>query len=167
MITSPPANSSNPSTISVTPAGSSRSDSAPTARSAATPGLASAFMTTSDHSPSLAGQVRVWVPGPDAEATQKVCSSGGDTVRVPNATSVSVRNGQYATPSTRSYAVPASHVSTCPRGPIPTNSGASSAPVARTRTVPIGSRSAHSPVRSSALPTSTGVSVWNRSVGVV
>jgi len=56
----------------------SRNDSlAPRSTSAVTPREPSAFIRTTDQSPSRTFQVSVCVPTPEAEAAQKDCSVGG------------------------------------------------------------------------------------------
>ena len=54
------------------PIGSSMLVFAPTATSTASPGDASAFITTSVQLPDRTGQITVWVPVPAADADRKL-----------------------------------------------------------------------------------------------
>src|SRR4051794_13927265 len=72
----------------------SRKDSlAPRSTSAATPREPSAFMRTTDQSPSGPFHVNVWVPTPEAEAAQKLSSVGGACGAPPETERYVARNG--------------------------------------------------------------------------
>src|SRR6266480_3493376 len=72
----PPVTSTPPMSSPI--ATQSRNDSlAPRSTSAVTPREPSAFIRTTDQSPSRTFQVSVCVPTPEAEAAQKDCSVGG------------------------------------------------------------------------------------------
>jgi hypothetical protein len=47
------------------------------------PGDPSAFITTTDQSPSVTSQDSVCFPAPDCDATQKSCSPGNGALRDP------------------------------------------------------------------------------------
>jgi hypothetical protein len=63
--------------------GSTKEAMAPTLTTAETPGVASAFMRTTDQSPPVASHMSSWVPGPVDDATQKPSSSGAATSSPP------------------------------------------------------------------------------------
>src|SRR5438034_8957880 len=72
----PPVTSTPPMSNPI--ATQSRNDSfAPRSTSAATPREPSAFMRTTDQSPSRTFQLTVWLPGPEADAAQKFWAVGG------------------------------------------------------------------------------------------
>ena len=70
-----------------------------------TPADPSAFMITTAHWPLVGLQLSAWVPGPDAVAVQKVCSTGGATVAVP-ATVRYIGVPPLASPVISSWATP-------------------------------------------------------------
>jgi hypothetical protein len=58
-----------------------------------TPGVPSAFMTTTDHAPGSTSQLAAWAPSPAADVIQKSCSAGGTGVSVPGLSVKSTLNG--------------------------------------------------------------------------
>jgi hypothetical protein len=70
-------------TSSPMPSGSTRPVSTPRAASTDTPRDASAFITTTSHSPPSGSKVAAWRPGPLADAAQNACSAGGAGARSP------------------------------------------------------------------------------------
>src|SRR6266508_1432680 len=95
----PPVTSTPPMSNPV--ATQSRNDSlAPRSTSAATPREPSAFIRTTDQSPSRTFHVTVCVPTPEAETAQKRCSVGGPCGAPPAIGRYSTRNGSTSTSST-------------------------------------------------------------------
>jgi hypothetical protein len=135
----PPASNNNPKAPTPRPIGNNTPVLAPTLTCTATPGVASAFMTTADHRPRSVGQTTVWVPVPEAEATQNDCDVGGRGARVPEICWVWVSNGPKLRLVTCVWGAPASQASTSAWGPIATNTAPPPVTaLARMRRVPSG-----------------------------
>ena len=99
----PPTTSTPPTSNPI--ATQSRKDSlAPRSMSAATPREPSAFIRTTDQSPSRTFHVTVCVPTPEAEAAQKRCSVGGPCGAPPVTGRYVTRKGSNSMSSTLAWA---------------------------------------------------------------
>ena len=98
----------------------SRNDSlAPRSTSAATPREPSAFIRTTDQSPSRTFHVSVCVPTPEAEAAQKLCSVGGARGAPPETERYVARKGSKSISWTFACATVPRYLATSACGPIP------------------------------------------------
>ena len=98
----------------------SRNDSlAPTSMSATTPREPSAFIRTTDQSPSRTFHVTVCVPTPDAETAQKRCSVGGDCGAPPAIGRYFTRKGSKSMSWTLAWATLPRYLATAGSGPMP------------------------------------------------